>query len=260
EVGRLALAALGAIAAAAALAALVLFAGLFGAMVGAMFRNLGNTPVASANAHNLWWLLTWGDGWRPDTTTLAFGLDFRRAGLLLFGLALLPALVWLWGRSGAAMPANAATPCEVGAFLTFAFFILTTEVHENWSFALFAPLIVAAVLQRPGAGPEAATAPTRLHWLYAALSLSCLLNLALHDPPLRRFVGTGFDEAASALGLVNAAAGCGLFGWWVWTIGREAWGAFTARRPDGVRPRVRAVATRALPRRSTRHLRHGDER
>jgi hypothetical protein len=187
------------------LAVPVLLRGQFGALVDAMFRNLGNMPVASANAHNLWWLVTWGDGWRADTTPLAPGLDYRRAGLLLFALCATAALGALWRR-----PGDRAAILDTGAFLGYAFFILTTEAHENWPFAAFAPLVAVAAL-RPRAGYRV---------LYAALSLTFLLNLALHDPPLRDLLGRGFDGAARSLGLLNAAAQCALFDRWAWLLAR----------------------------------------
>ena len=216
--GRLALAGLAAIATAVALTAPVLVRGQFGALVGALFRNLGNIAVASANAHNLWWLVTWGDGWRADTAVLAFGLTYRQVGLLLFALWAAGALYGLWRRVG-----DPADICETGAFLTYAFFILMTEVHENWSFALFAPLAAAAALR-----PRSARWP-----LYAALSLTALANLALHDPPLRDLLGRGFDGAAHSLGLINAAAQCGLLGWWTRALWRGA--RFSPAAP-GTRP------------------------
>lgn len=191
------------------LAAPVLLRGQFGALVDAMFRNLGNMPVASANAHNLWWLVTLGDGWRPDTTPVAPGLDYRRVGLLLFALCPAAALLALWRR-----PGGRVAILNTGAFLGYAFFILTTEAHENWPFAAFAPLVAVAAL-RPRAGYRA---------LYAALSLTFLFNLALHDPPLRDLLGPGFDGIAGALGLVNAAAQCALFGWWASLLAREGRG------------------------------------
>src|SRR5439155_15956966 len=79
---------------------------------------------------------------------------------------------------------------------------------ENWSFALFAPLAAAAAL-RPAYRP-----------LYAALSATFLLNLALHDPPLRDRLGAGFDGAAHTLGLLNAAVNLAVFAWWLWLLAR----------------------------------------
>ncbi len=192
-----------ALAAGVLLAAPIIARGQLGALVGMMFHNLGNIAVTSANAHNLWWLVTWGDGWRPDTTPLLPGLDYRRLGLLLFAAVAAWALAGLWRQAG-----DTVLICVTGAYLTFAFFMLTTEVHENWSFALFAPLAAAAAL-RPRYRP-----------LYIALALTTLANLALQDPPLRDLLGKGFDGVAYWLGLCNALALCAIFCWWTWTLAR----------------------------------------
>lgn len=205
---QLILAALGALGAGLLLSWPILVGGQFGLMVEAMFRNLGNSAVASANAHNLWWLVTWGDGWRADTTSLIAGLDYRVAGLLLFALCALGTLYTLWRR-----PDSAIAILDTGAFLCFAFFILTTEVHENWSFALFAPLVAVAALRQQ----------VSYRLLYVALSLTFLGNLALHDPPLRNLLGKSFDSTALTTSLINAAAQCALFLWWGWLLAWASW-------------------------------------
>ena len=179
------------------LAGPVILQGEAAAMVRAMARNLGNQAVLSANAHNLWWVVTWGNGWQADTRDLVPGLDYRTIGLGLFATVAAWALAGLWPRAD-----DPVATCATGAYLSYAFFVLTTEVHENWSVALFAPLAAAAAL-RPCHRP-----------LYLALALTTLANLALHDPPLRDLLGDGFDAVAHRLGLLNAAAGCILFGWW----------------------------------------------
>ena len=203
------------------LAAPIILAGQFGAMAIAMRRNVGNFAFASANAHNLWWLVTWGDGWRPDTTPLALGLTYRQAGLALFALCAVATLWWLWPH--AAETAGAAPVLVAGAYLSFAFAILTTEAHENWTFALFAPLALAAALHH-----------TRIYWcLYAALSVTFLANLALQDPPLRDLAGPGFDPWAYRLGIANAAAQCALFLWWSWLLVGERRSRRTMRELAG---------------------------
>ncbi len=194
---RLATAVAGALAAGLLLASPIIVRGEFAAMVRAMFRNLGSYAIASANAHNLWWLITWGDGWRPDTTMVAPGLDYRTTGLLMFAAVATWALAGLWTRAG-----DPVAVCATGGFLVYAFFMLTTEVHENWGLAMFAPLAAAATLY-PHYRP-----------LYAVLCLTALANLALHDPPLRDLLGPGVDAAFRALGLLNAGVGCVLLVWW----------------------------------------------
>jgi hypothetical protein len=166
-------------------------------MGSAMFHNLGNYALVSVNAHNGWWLVTLGDGWRADTHALVPGLSYRLAGLLLFGAVATWAVAGFWPRAE-----DTVTVCATGAFLTYAFFMLTTEVHENWSFAMFAPLAVAAAA-RPN-----------YRRLYVALTLTTLANLVLQDPPLRDALGDGYYRTLQTLSVFNALAGCVLLCWW----------------------------------------------
>ena len=92
----------------------------------------------------------------------------------------------------------------------FAFCLLTTEVHENWAYPLFAPLVVAAALDR------------RYRPLYAVVSLTFLANLALHDPPLFALLGDGVLAPARPIRLVNSALQCALLAYWLWLALRPA--------------------------------------
>lgn len=194
------------------LSAPILIAGDADRMLAAMFNNLGNTPVVAANAHNFWWLITRGDGWRLDTTKVIGGVSYRAAGLALWALTTLYGLWRQWSRE-----ATFEGLMESAAFLGFVFFMFMTEVHENWSFGIFAPLVLAAI-----ARPD-------LRRLYGALSLTALANMALQDPPLRTWLGPGFDENAWKLGIVNAGVNVALFIWWSARLLRSG----TGRRRDG---------------------------
>lgn len=186
------------------LAAPILATGDGGRMLAAMFRNLGNTPVVAANAHNFWWLVTRGDGWRLDTGLAVGSISYRAAGLALWIVVTLFGLRRQW-----ASRSTSDHIMESAAYLGFGFFLFMTEVHENWSFGIFAPLALAAV------------GSPRLRRIYVALSLTALLNMALQDPPLRDWIGRGFDENAWKLGIVNAGANVLLFAWWSATLLRD---------------------------------------
>ena len=192
----------------------IILSGQIATLPGGIFGHLDIYAETSFNAHNLWWLLTWGQGARPDTTLVAPGLDYRIVGRIFFVVAAAPALWLLWAR-----PRDTSRLFAGGAYLTFAFCILTTGVHENWDYPLFAPLIIAAALDR------------RYRPLYAALALTFFLNLFLEDPPLHRFVADwmGVRYAIRATRLLNAAAQCALLAWWGWLLfGR----AFARRGSD----------------------------
>jgi dolichyl-phosphate-mannose-protein mannosyltransferase len=153
-------------------------------------------PLVAVNAHNLWWLVTGGQGWQPDSTAMLGVLSFRSAGIILFGLASILSLLVVW-RDRSALYAAAA-------FQSFAFFMLLTQIHENHLIPMFAPLAVACALERKG------------WWLFGALALTTLANMALHDPNLVMALGYAADEIYGGPGLawprwLNAAAQTGLF-------------------------------------------------
>ena len=183
----------------------IIVQGQIGSLIRALFGNVGLYPAASANAHNLWWLVTGGQGTRPDTTILFAGVDYRRAGFLLFTLFTVGIGIRLW-RQGA----DLALPFVASALLSFAFCMLTTEVHENWFYPLFAPLLIAAALDR------------RYRALYLAVSLTFLANLALHDPPLFALLGDGILAPARALRMLNTIAQCAILLWWTWGFFRPS--------------------------------------
>ncbi len=91
-------------------------------------------PVASANAHNLWWLVTRGEfPFVLDSEKLPglLPLSYRQAALLLV-VAALGFSVWrTWLARG---------PWELAALAAFsghAWFCLTTAAHENHAFMVF---------------------------------------------------------------------------------------------------------------------------
>src|SRR5439155_16148875 len=91
---------------------------------------------------------------------------------------------------------------EVYKALTF--FILNTQIHENHLLAMFAPLVIAAVLDR------------QLWWFYGALVLTSVANMTLHDPKLFAWLGYPSNEIYGGLALavprwLNAAVQTMLF-------------------------------------------------
>ncbi|MDO8690711.1 MAG: hypothetical protein Q7R39_11995 [Dehalococcoidia bacterium] len=135
----------------------------------------GAMPVLSANAHNIWWLYSPGPALVPDDGR-AWLVSQRTFSLLLLAVFYVFALWRLRARGGAiALPA-------ITAFVGFSFFMLPTRVHENHGYMVL-PLLAVAM-----------AGDSRLRWVFGALSLTFLANLALHDPPL-----TARLWAASAL-------------------------------------------------------------
>jgi len=169
---------------------------------------VGHHPILSANAHNLWWLVFHDDYAIADTAGIYPGapLSLRAFSILLFGIFYLVTLLKAW-----------RTPLEqffmFGAFIAFAFFMLPTEIHENYGYALL-PLLAVAMTLRLGSGQAR---DTRIIALYVAISATMTLNYALHDPPMYERLGLTDPHAQLALARwLNAAANMVIL--CVWTI------------------------------------------
>lgn len=170
----------GALGAAVLLLPVVLTGGTQGLL--AYFNDtVGHHPTVTANAHNLWWMVFHDDFDTADTVGLFPGAPFsiRTFSILLFGGFYWMALLKAW-----------RAPLEdffvLGAFVAFAFFMLPTEIHENYGYALL-PLLAVAM-----------TRDARLIALYAAISATMTLNYALHDPPLYNRLGLDDPHAQLA--------------------------------------------------------------
>ena len=133
-------------------------------------------PFASVNAHNLWWLVTGGLPWTPSNEKAIGPFSYTVMGLALFAI---------WYVMTVRSSTRSEEPLTTGiaaASVAFGFFILSTHMHENHSYAL-APLILLA------RGED-----SRWRSFAFVVSLAFLANMALHDPYLRyaaRSVGWG---------------------------------------------------------------------
>ena len=130
--------------------------------------------MVTANAHNIWWLVTHA---KPDfvfdSESLIGPLTYRQAAT---GLTLLVMAYGLWrtnprGRDGSLS--------GMAAYIAFAWFMVTTRAHENHDMFVL-PLLVMA------------TPRSRFAWgVFAVLTVTLLLNMALHD--------FGLEELRAAL-------------------------------------------------------------
>ena len=158
--------AFGAIGAVSVLLPAVLAGGMQGLL--AYFGDtVGHHPILTANAHNVWWFLYRDNIDVQDTMAIFPGapLSFRLFSILLFGIFYLGALLKAWRASLEEFFA-------LGAFAAFAFFMLPTEIHENYGYALLPLLAVAMTRDRI------------LALFYAGISVTMILNYALHDPTM----------------------------------------------------------------------------
>lgn len=153
-------------------------------------QTAGVMPVVSANAHNLWWLLTLGRGLTiPDWAPFIGPVSYRAAGL---GLTL--------GVLAAGLAAVGREPDRLrlwvlAAFTGFGFFMLAPQVHENHLF--FVPALLAPVCP----------AGRRLAAVFGLVSFTFLVNLVVADPGLNLFDG----PVRAVLGLANAGLNLGAF-------------------------------------------------
>lgn len=137
-------------------------------LFGLLGRAADTYPYTSLYVFNLWGVV--GDFWKPDAQRL-LGVTMQHWSALLFGLAVLATLVFLWRaapwhrRFGSEPAHDLGLALAAGALLVFAFFFLPTRVHERYLFPAFAMLAPFAALYR------------HARVAYLALSVFFLFNL-----------------------------------------------------------------------------------
>jgi Gpi18-like mannosyltransferase len=115
----------------------------------------GGFAYNSVNAFNLWSFLGF---WKPDNTTFLF-LNYKQWGYILFGLLFIYVVFITIGTK------NDKYIYYASAILFFGFFMIFTRVHERYLFPMFAPLIIAANMDK------------RLNYIYLISSFTYLFNL-----------------------------------------------------------------------------------
>ena len=187
----------------AALAAMVvcipyLVFGTFGELLKLPALIAETMPVASANAHNVWWIVTNG---KPDfvldADPLIGPLTYRQAALVL---SLLVMGYGLWRTDPHARDGELSA---MAAYLAFGWFLVTTRAHENHAFFAL-PLLVMA------------TPRSRFYWLmFAGISTTLFFNMTFHDFGLEELRASWFGpQTWLRLQLLNASANIVLFLIW----------------------------------------------
>ena len=182
-----------------------LLAGTFGQLL-TLPRLIAETmPVATANAHNLWWLLTDArPEFVPDAEPLLGPLSYRQVAA---ALAVILLGYGLWRTDAQAGPGGLFA---MAAYLGFGWFLVTTRAHENHAFFVLPLLVMAAPRSR------------FLTVAFAVISLTLFLNMTLHDfslAPLREsLLG---PDAWVRLQLANAGANVLLFALWTGRLWRR---------------------------------------
>ena len=158
---------------------------------------MGLFPILSANAHNVWWLFTLGNGWTSDVEPLLVvpsigALTPRLVGMGTFGLVYCLALLRLGRPEGdeRGSPAAGWSLWLTAAYLSFAFYMLATEMHENYTYPALALLAAAWPVSR------------RTRALAVLLTITSLTTMILHDPPIQ-----GSLEGPPYIALIRGTVG-----------------------------------------------------
>ncbi len=180
--------------------------------IGGIYKALAYEDLGrlSGNSWNLWWFRDVAADARPgDRLISGLPLTYRTAGTALTGAAGLLALAYAWSRPGLTRALVA------GAYVVFAFYMLSTSSHDRYLYPLFALLLPVLATDR------------RWLWMYAPLSVTFTLTLVISAPPSE---GWAHGWLESPLSLAGAAVNLALFG------------AFTAVLVREVGPELREMA------------------
>jgi hypothetical protein len=131
-----------------------------------------------------------GDFAPNDRIVSGLPLVYRTAATLLTGVAVLLALAYAWSKP------HLARALIAGAYIVFAFWMLSTSSHERYLYPLLALLLPVIAVDR------------RWIWLYVPLSITFMINLLIPAPPVE---GWGHDVMESPFTVAIASVNCLLF-------------------------------------------------
>ena len=126
-------------------------------------KPIGTFPFLHLAALNGWYLVTLGQ-LVSDAIPLFWRLTYRHLGLFLFGT------VYLWTVLCLHKQWDWKDLFVRAAFIGFAFFMLPTEIHENYLIVILPFLLIAAAFF------------PAFKFFYVFLSLTTFLNIALRSP------------------------------------------------------------------------------
>jgi hypothetical protein len=172
-------------------------------------------PVVTANAHNLWWLVTDAKSdFVFDADPLLGPLTYRQVAVLLT-LAILAYGLWRTDPH-----ARRGGLFAMAAYLAFGWFLVTTRAHENHPFFVLPLLVMAAPRSRFLAGA------------FLVLSITLFFNMTFHDfslGPLRESLLP--PDLWVRLQLLNAGVNVLLFLVWSARIAPRSYSPQLERRP-----------------------------
>jgi Gpi18-like mannosyltransferase len=157
--------------AAAATAGVFLWPYAWAGRLAAVAANVGSSvdlyPMISMNAFNIWWLV--GGNRSPYISDrLRIGnalLTYQGLGLILFAVAVVMILVRLWDSLRREPGDGAGEILLACALITFAFYLLPTQMHERYLVPAVTLLAAAAIFSR------------RVAWAYGVVSIAVFVSL-----------------------------------------------------------------------------------
>lgn len=129
-----------------------ILSGLMIRAMGLIFESASYFPLASLNAYNLWWLIAKGNGFTVSDATLVFNsFSYKSLGLLFFSFIYLLLCLVLWQQTKLKSILNSLSETNIllkkpnllfsisliFSAVSFAFFMLPTQIHERYIFPLF---------------------------------------------------------------------------------------------------------------------------
>ena len=172
----------------------------FSEALAALQQTIGLFPILSANAHNGWYLFSLGHSWVSDATPLIGPLTARTIGLMVFGGLYLYLLYRSYKTT-----LTGQQLCLLAAYIAFAFFMLSTEMHENYIFPTLVLLTVSCWQSK------------FLSVLLLVLTVTAFANMALHDS-LFRPTDLSTTLLFARLAVLNSAINSIVFVLWTYYI------------------------------------------
>lgn len=154
-------------------------------VVGLVLHSADYFPLLSLNAYNFWWLVAKGAGFTTSDRILVLGLTSAKfIGLFSFLVFSFLSLLLLWQKT------NKSTLTKACLWLSFAFFMLPTQMHERYIYPafLFLALLLPEIIQAYRRKKRSATI---YFYIVILLILPCTAFYNLHNALIVNYPNLG---------------------------------------------------------------------